>query len=88
MEEENIFESQQPQNIKRDKIDEVFDLEFIEDPLKPTAGEELDADFTDAVKCFSFSVTGSSKLPYQANKNLSVKYELNVPVDDFDDSIN
>lgn len=33
-------------------------MEVPEDKLKPTAGEELDADFSETVKCFSFSVTG------------------------------
>ena len=37
-------------------------MEMIDDCLKPTAGEEidadLDADFSETVKCFSFSVTG------------------------------
>ena len=53
-------DTQQQQN--RDKVDEVFDMEMIDDCLKPTAGEEidadLDADFSETVKCFSFSVTG------------------------------
>jgi hypothetical protein len=63
----------------------VFDLEIIDESLKPTAGEELDAYFSETVKCFSFSVTSSHP---GAKKNQSMKYNLNVPQDDLEDSLN
>ena len=61
-----IQESDAHQPQERDKVDEVFDMEIMDESLKPTAGEEidadLDADFSETVKCFSFSVTGQNKL--------------------------
>jgi hypothetical protein len=62
MEEEQLFEFQQHSNIKRDKVDEVFDLEIIDEFQKPTSGEEIDADFSETVKCFSFNMTGEAKI--------------------------
>jgi hypothetical protein len=70
----------------RDKVDQVFDLEIVDESLKPTAGEELDADFSETVKCFSFSVTSQNP---PVKKNQSMKYNLNMPqVDDLEDSLN
>jgi hypothetical protein len=63
-------------------------MEIIDEFQKPTSGEEIDADFSETVKCFSFNVTGESKITMPKLKNKSVKYKLNVPVDEFEDSIN
>ncbi len=43
---------------RRDKCDDIFDHENSDEgfPQPKTAGEELDADFTDTQKCFSFNV--------------------------------
>jgi hypothetical protein len=45
---------------QRDQVDEVFDLEIVDHSLRPTAGEELDADFSETVKCFSFNISGEN----------------------------
>jgi hypothetical protein len=43
---------------RRDKCDDIFDHENSDEgiPQPKTAGEELDADFTDTQMCFSFNV--------------------------------
>lgn len=90
-----IQDSDARQSRDKDKVDDVFDMEIIDESVKPTAGDLMDADlgadFSETVKCFSFSLTGQNKIGAEPNsqKNASVKYNLNLPqVDDLEDSLN
>ena len=77
----------------RDKVDEVFDLD---EDIGRTAAQELDAEFNDSSKCFSFSLNKpglsmSGKQEFHKNNSVISKISrqsLALPEIDFDESLN
>jgi len=62
---------------KKDAADEVFNLDPV-DLREKTAGEELDSDFNDTIKHFSFSVKkGDQSNASILNPNFGVLHGIN-----------
>ena len=69
-------------------MDEVFDLD---EDVGKTAAQELEADFNETSKCFSFSNTGKLKDDLKKNSSMISKISrksLVLPETDFDESLN
>ena len=56
----------------KDKADDVFEDVIDKDEMRKTAGQELDAEFTEVEKCFSFKAKGPPAQPKLEKNDFSV----------------